>query len=468
MLPLHSILTRVSSLNLDAMQIYLGLGSNEGDRKRNLHDAIDRLRQRGLLVTAVSPIVETPALLPQDAPADWNTPFLNLVIRGEIPRRGAEPENWRSVIKGIEDEYGRIRGSRWAPRPIDIDILLWGEEKISTETLTIPHPDTLDRSFVLTPLVHIDPNLRIPGCEDRTTFGWSLDRQPIPLWMGIINLTPDSFSHDDDCLEIDALLTRVDEMVEQSVQIVDLGAESTRPGAETLGWEDEWARLRGPLQAVIAHLTTKPLAPRISIDTRNWQVAARALSMGVNFINDISGLTEPNMCAVARESDADWVVMHHLSAPASRKERMSTCTPPTETVIAWLQKQLDQLEGKGIDSGRLIVDPGIGFGKDPLQNLKLLREIPLIRKEIGLRVLVGHSRKTFMNYSPPVPPRERDLETIGSSLKLCELGVDILRVHNVTAHARAYRAWSHVQGFPVTKQEPGGSSPRVETDETGF
>lgn len=438
------------------MQLYLGLGSNEGNRAQNLRRAIDQLREHGCAVTSTSPIVESPALLPDDAPAEWNKPFLNLVVRGEIDPAGTSPDAWRTLIKRIEDEQGRIRTSRWAPRPLDIDILLWGKEQIRTDTLTIPHPDTLDRSFVLTPLVHVDPNLRIPGFEEKTVFEWSLERRPIPLWMGVVNVTPDSFSDGGRYPETDEVLASVEGMLSQGVHIIDIGAESTRPGAQTLEWQEEWARLAGPLQALADRVSQEPLAPRISVDTRNWQVAERALGLGASLINDVSGLTDPTMCAIARESDADWVVMHHLTVPASPKVRMSAQRPPLSEVRTWLKGQLSRIAEQGVDTRRLIIDPGIGFGKNPLQSLKILRDISSLR-QMGLRVLIGHSRKSFMNYPSPVPHSERDLETLGASLKLCELGVDVLRVHNVEAHARAYRAWSHIQGFPNTSHIPSGA-----------
>lgn len=429
------------------MQLFLGLGSNEGDRAQNMRSAIDRLQTRGYKVDTISPVVESPALLPDDAPAGWNKPFLNLVVRGTIDASSADPAAWRTIIKQVEDEHGRTRTSRWAPRPLDIDILLWGKEKIRTETLTIPHPDLLKRSFVLTPLVHIDPLLRIPGYEEKTIFEWSLELRPIPLWMGVVNITPDSFSDGGRFANLDALLGEVDKMVAHGCHVIDLGAESTRPGARSVDWKTEWSRLEVPLSQINERLRTVPLAPRISVDTRNWQVASRALSLGVTVLNDVTALTHPEMQRVARDSDCDWVVMHHLTVPASPKVRLAPDRAPVQQIEAWLDRHLAQWVEAGVGPERLIFDPGIGFGKDSLQSLKVLRNISRLRKA-GLRLLVGHSRKSFMSYFSPVPAPERDLETVGASLKLCEFGVDMLRVHNVEAHARAYRAWAHVEGFP--------------------
>ena len=119
-------------------RVYLGLGSNLGDRKENLREAIDALGEFGAVVQRLSPVIETPALLPDDAPWEWNKPFLNLAIECEI---AGTPESLLTAIHRIQQQLGRDSSKHWSPRPIDIDILLWGDELIQTESLTIPHRD---------------------------------------------------------------------------------------------------------------------------------------------------------------------------------------------------------------------------------------------------------------------------------------------------------------------------------------
>ena len=145
------------------MNIYLGLGSNLGDRRANLTTTIASLESNGVRVKRVSPTVESPALLPHPAPADWNRPFLNLVVECSSDD---SPESLLERSKTIERELGRDNPERWSPRPIDIDILLWGDEQISTNQITVPHPSLHRRGFVLTPLVALNPSLRIPGRGD--------------------------------------------------------------------------------------------------------------------------------------------------------------------------------------------------------------------------------------------------------------------------------------------------------------
>jgi len=185
-------------------RVYLGLGSNLGDRKKNLQSAIEALTESGVAVCRHSPAIETPALLPDGAPWEWNKPFLNLAVECDL---SCSPQQLLDTIHNIQNKQGRDNSKRWSPRPIDIDILLWGNEIIHTNTLTIPHRDLHLRHFVLTPLIALAPELTIPGRGDKTLLQWSYELpHHIPLWMGIINVTPDSFSdggkhhHIDDAL----------------------------------------------------------------------------------------------------------------------------------------------------------------------------------------------------------------------------------------------------------------------------
>jgi 2-amino-4-hydroxy-6-hydroxymethyldihydropteridine diphosphokinase/dihydropteroate synthase len=423
------------------MQTYLGLGSNLGDRRENLRRGIAELERAGVTTRRVSPVVESPALLPAQAPADWNRPFLNLVLDCDTD---LAPEELRRHIKGIEAQLGRAGTGRWSPRPLDIDILLWGTERIATDTLTIPHPQTHRRSFVLTPLVALEPRLRIPGPADRTSLEWSIGGvSPIPLWMGIVNLTPDSFSDGGRFADWTAVETEVERMLAAGVHIIDLGAESTRPGATPSSASQEWQRLEPILSRLQAHLASDRLRPRISVDTYHPENARRALERGVDIINDVSGLTNPAMIELARASRADWVAMHSLGVPARRAETLPSDEDPSVAVAAWLDVQIERWTKAGLDVGRVIFDPGIGFGKDPLQSLELLRCAGEFRRH-GLRVLVGHSRKSFFGRVTSAAAVDRDVATLGASLALVAQGIDILRVHDVPLHTEAYRGWSHV------------------------
>ena len=434
------------------MEVYFGLGSNQGDRLAHLEEALRALEQAGARDLTVSPIVESPALLPAGAPASWNRPYLNLVARCRIAR--ATPDDWHRTIKTIEARLGRdLSGSRWSPRPVDVDILLWGRHRVRTELLTIPHPELRERSFVLTPLAHLAPRMTIPGAGDTTVLELSSRVRPIPLWMGVVNCTPDSFSGGGGC-DSERLAASVDEQIAAGAHIIDLGAESTRPGARPVSPQEEWARLETPLREVLARLRGVRLRPRVSVDTRHAEVAERALVLGADMVNDVSGLASTPMRRLARESGAEWVAVHTVSVPADPARRLPPRPPAPEVLASWLAGRSREWEADGLDPARILFDPGIGFGKDTLQALEVFAALDRFRAE-GYRVLVGHSRKRWFGGGGPPPP-ERDPETLGASLALAARGVEVLRVHDVALHARAYRSWVHVAEPPEASPPDAG------------
>lgn len=426
------------------MPIYLGLGSNLGDRRDNLCQAIHLLEEKGFRRRRISPVVESPALLPEGAPADWNLPYLNLVLEGEAD---CPPGRMREWIVDIQRRMGRGERSRWAPRPMDIDILLWHDRLIDTPDLTIPHVGIHQRGFVLTPLIALEPRLVVPGLGPGTVLDWSRQlNHHIPLWMGIVNITPDSFSDGGQFTAWERIEPHVEAMVAAGAQIVDLGAESTRPGATPISAEEEWGRLEPVLARLLDKYRDALLRPRFSVDTYHPEVARRALDLGVDIINDVGGLSAPEMRELARSGDKDWIAMHHVGMPVRKDRTLPPDCDPVVTVEQWLLEQLESWDKAGLNLGRIVFDPGIGFGKDGLQSLKLLTRAGQFRRH-GVRVLIGHSRKSFMSNFSALDASDKDLTTLGASLNLCAQGVDILRVHNVPMHVSAYRGWAHLVGY---------------------
>ena len=423
------------------MDIFLGLGSNVGDRHANLESAIEALERGGVRVVRLSPVIESPALLPDGALAEWNRPFLNLVAKCATD---LDPETVLSLAKRIEAELGRGDADKWAPRPADIDILLWDRERIVTDRLRIPHPELERRNFVLTPLIALEPSLTIPGLGAKTVLEWSFELgDHIPLWMGIFNITPDSFSDGGELVDWAAIESRAEQAVAAGAQFLDLGAESTRPGARLLSAEQEWSRLAPALERLVDKYAGQRLRPLISVDTYRVDIARRALESGADMINDVSGLTSPEMIELASANGADFVAMHSITLPADPARTLPADCDPCDALERWLDERMAVWTRAGVDLDRIIFDPGIGFGKDPLQSLRLLRGAAGFRRS-GLRCLVGHSRKSFMKSFAPVDNEARDLATAGASLKLIAQGVDILRVHNVPLNASAWLAWAHL------------------------
>ncbi len=458
------------------MTIYLGLGANDGNRKHNLERAIAELVGAGFRLERVSPVVESPALLPDDADPAWHKPYLNLVISGDADW---QPHEGLAAAKRIEQALGRGRGARWSPRPIDIDLLRWHDcitndpadndpaertdndpaertdnDLTATGKLTIPHADARRRDFVLTPLLHLQPDLPV-GERGETVFELTRTIRPIPLWMAIVNLTPDSFSDGGEWADAKELQAHLDNLIEHNAHIIDLGAESTRPGGQPLPAAEEWARLEPVLAALAERLRGRYVKPWLSVDSRNPATIEKALGYGVDMINDVTGLGDPEMMAVARQNGCQVVAMHSLSVPVDPALMLPDDRGAVGQILRWAEDKMETWTKAGLDLNRIILDPGIGFGKTTTQAFDLLRHCRELRRT-GLRLLVGHSRKSFMSglTDRDRPAACRDLETLGMSLALCAQGVDVLRVHAPLSQMRAALAWAHIAPPPPAPPAP--------------
>jgi len=409
---------------------YIGLGSNLGDRPDNLEQAARRLRRFSPVLA--SPVYETAALVPPGAPASWNIPYLNAVVECEWSGSASE---LLQVLKGIEKDMGRKPAEKWAPRLIDLDILLCGLETTDADNLKIPHPGMWDRAFVLDPLKDLAPGLKIPGQSETVLSRARKLAGHAPLWMGILNLTPDSFSDGGSLADIETFGKTADEFTAVGADILDLGAESTRPGAAEVTAEEEWVRLKPALAHLRARDGEKIFRPRISIDTRRAVVAEKALAAGADWINDVSGLSDPAMISLLKESGCDYVLMHSLSVPADKNITLPPDCDPVAEVKLWAEKKIRMLADAGVNPEKIIFDPGIGFGKTAEQSRALLSRIEEFQS-LPVRLMVGHSRKSFLGGSV----KDRDAESIRISLDLARRGVDILRIHEPAQHIRAFRA----------------------------
>ncbi|TWT59901.1 dihydropteroate synthase [Rubinisphaera italica] len=260
-----------------------------------------------------------------------------------------------------------------------------------------------------------------------------------PLIMGIVNVTPDSFSDGGQFLQTQSAVEHALQLVEEGADFLDIGGESTRPGAEPVSTEDEISRVLPVVEA----LSGKTAIP-ISIDTTKAEVAQACLSAGAEIINDISGLTfDEQMPEVCREADAGIVCMHIKGTPQTMQENphYENCV---QEIDEWLQARLKMLNEQGIDSTRLVLDPGIGFGKTAEHNLEILSSIKQLRKS-GRPVLIGHSRKRFLKKVLNREMEERLAGTIGVAIALAEQQTDIIRVHDVAAIQDALLAWKTVR-----------------------
>lgn len=257
----------------------------------------------------------------------------------------------------------------------------------------------------------------------------ALDRTIV---MGILNVTPDSFS-DGGMREDPAVAVAWGErLVSEGAGIVDVGGESTRPGSAELAEWEELARVR----PVVSRLRAEGVP--LSVDTRHPAVAAACVEAGVSIINDVNGFRDPGMVEVAADSDAGLVVMHMLGEPGTMQQ-----APRYDDVVSevggFLLAQATVLEAAGVARERIAIDPGIGFGKTLEHNLALLAAVPRFAG-LGYPVLIGASRKRFIGDITGEPePRERLGGSIAAALTAAAHGAAVVRVHDVGATVQALR-----------------------------
>lgn len=246
--------------------------------------------------------------------------------------------------------------------------------------------------------------------------------------VGIVNVTPDSFSDGGIALDATAAITRINALLNTGADVIDIGAESTRPGAVALTWEEEWQRLAPVLAALHGDIS----AIRISIDTYHPETAVRALDAGVVMINDVGGLRSPEMRRLLAQHDCDIISMHALSLPVNSAETLAEDTDMALFFNDWAAQQYAVCEEAGIATARLTLDPGLGFGKTPAQSAAALRAV-IQRDHSQESWLIGHSRKSFLKLVSSEDGTRDDITRTLSAV-LMHAGVAYIRVHDVAGH----------------------------------
>ncbi len=256
--------------------------------------------------------------------------------------------------------------------------------------------------------------------------------------MGIVNVTPDSFSDGGEFLDADAAIAHARLLAEEGAHILDVGGESTRPGAQPVSLEEELRRVLPVVDGVAAAMQSMPARPQISIDTSKAAVARAALAAGASLVNDVSAFrADPEMAAVVAESGADCCLMHMRGEPRTMQD-----DPRYEDVVddvrAFLEERLAFAVGAGVERERIMLDPGIGFGKTERHNLELLRRLDELTS-LGAPIVIGTSRKGFLGHvmaratgrTEPVDVADRLPGTIASNVLAYERGASVFRVHDV-------------------------------------
>ncbi|KAI8324923.1 Dihydropteroate synthase [Martensiomyces pterosporus] len=490
---------------------YIALGTNVGDRLANLHKAL-RVLGADLPkshVAETSFLYETAPMYVTDQPAFLNAACL---VRTEL-----EPLALLDELKRIEAEMGRdFSMYRNGPRVIDLDILFYDEISMKSERLTIPHALLHERRFQLGPLCDIDRELMhhplgktsgalyrhltthsdVPNDIVRVTplkTGWhtkpadaadgdgciirtlSPESQKETVFMGILNCTPDSFSDGGDFSTLEAAVRHAQELIDGGADIIDVGGQSTRPGATQVGSEEEIRRV----VPVIKQIREQGIETPISVDTFYADVAAAALDAGADIINDVTGgCFDPAMLPLVAERQCPYILMHMRGDP-STMAKLNDYSDYGGDVVRGTRFELAQRVRAALDHGiprwNIILDPGIGFAKEGAQNFEVLRRLPeltarhiraapngsqhakgvegeegfidedLATELVDYPVLVGSSRKRFIGQATgKTDAKDRVWGTAATVTAAIQGDASIVRVHDMAEMVDVARVSDHI------------------------
>lgn len=427
--------------------IYIGAGSNQGKSLEYLQLAAQLLapavqirRTSGLYLTEPWGYKEQP-------------PFYNLVWEAETQ---LPPQSLLKYFKEIEQRLGRVKTLRYGPRVIDLDILLYDELIFQSKNLTIPHLQIPNRRFVLQPLCDLIPD----GKDPRSGKSWRqfldeapqekvqrLEQQLPPArsqirWgmrtyvMGIVNLTPDSFSGDgllkgnvadsaDSPARIAQVIQQCAQFLDQGVDILDLGAQSTRPGYTPVSAEEELRRLLPALREVRQSFPQALL----SVDSDKAEVFRSALDCGTDWINNTGRMNDADLCKVCASAHKPLILMRFQPLSQNSDEALSP-EKVMERVRIELMQFMENMLRAGARSGDLILDPGLGFGTTPDQDLEIVRRLDQL-SDLAHPLLIGPSRKSFIGRYLNQPVHDRLAGTAAVICHAIEKKADIIRVHDV-------------------------------------
>ena len=267
---------------------------------------------------------------------------------------------------------------------------------------------------------------------------WQTSRHRIdlslPRVMGIVNLTPDSFSDGGRFDTVGAALAHCETLIRDGADILDLGGESSRPGAQPLSWQDEWQRVQPVLQAALA------LGCPISLDTTKPQLMERALAMGVDIVNDIHALQTPAAEAAVVAHPSCGVCLMHMQGQPQAMQVAPAYADVVREVRDFLSERIDALRCRGVAAQRIVIDPGIGFGKTVQHNVELLRRQSELLS-LGCPLLVGWSRKSALGAITGKPTQDRISASVAAALASVQRGARVVRVHDGAATVDALKVW---------------------------
>ncbi|KAH3663732.1 hypothetical protein OGAPHI_005134 [Ogataea philodendri] len=446
--------------------VYLAVGSNQGAQVSNIERALKELEAREINVVATSTLFRSKPMYFLDQPD-----FVNGCIKVET---FLQPQELLDKIKEIEYEaLKRVKHFDNGPRSIDLDILLYDGTIFNAPNLNIPHISMLERPFVLAPLCElVPPDMLHPVTAEPIHNHWRQLKATTPanelqpfvnlpgakmlpfgsktFLMGILNVTPDSFSDGSVAnLAVDHALSKVEDMVSSGVDVIDLGGCSTRPGAVQVSEKEELSRVLPVLDQIRKQFPDVVL----SIDTYRSGVALESARRGAHIINDVSGgLFDERIFDVAAETGMAYI-LGHTRGDVSTMARLtdyqdfedgikqySQLTPFMSRVCKELATALDKLEKAGVRRWQVLLDPGLGFAKNSSQNIELIRDLDKLKnyKQLSqsytsfdnIPVLMGPSRKRFIGEATGKAAGDRLFGTAAAVTACIASGSDMVRVHD--------------------------------------
>lgn len=410
---------------------YLGLGSNLGNKRLNLESAISFISKFSKILS-ISSFFKNEAIVKDEN--DPSFEFLNCVVKIELD---LNPKELFTEIERIELKIGKVKNEvkNWPPRKIDIDILLFNNLNISTAELTVPHLEIFNRDFVLTPLTQIDHTLKFSG--KKLLKQRRLLKRKLPIIFSILNFTPDSFSDGGMYFNEKDLRLKINKEIKNLSHVIDIGCCSTRPDVNNLliTEEEEVNRIKKLIPILKDEFQKskwKYSLPKISIDSFRSNVIKSVIDSGVqiDYINDVSGLSDLGMIQILKENPAiKIIIMHNLGVPAKKTVTFDDDEDIILKMREWFSDKLDILKKNGIERSRIIFDIGVGFGKKSYQNILIMKNIAKFFN-FNVPIFVGHSRKSFLKDIYKVKSiKKLDEITTEISGFLIKDGIEMIRVH---------------------------------------
>jgi dihydropteroate synthase len=258
-----------------------------------------------------------------------------------------------------------------------------------------------------------------------------------PIVMGILNVTPDSFSDGGSYRFLDDAISRAEQMIADGVDIIDIGGESTRPGAATVSVEEELQRVMPIIFAL------RDCGKAISIDTYKPEVMREAIMAGVDMINDVRGFSSIEARQVVADVEVGLCVMHMQNLP-SNMQLAPAYADVNDEVIDFFSRRLTELDALGVDRARICLDPGFGFGKTLAHNISMMRHLSVFQNTFGLPILAGVSRKSMIGEIVGRPIEQRLAGSLAAALCAVNQGARLLRVHDVAETVDAIKVWQQI------------------------